>query len=114
MKTMKILYAAVALAVLATPARSQRLPDTQSPFQGRWDIVLTNADGTTSPRWMDYVEGRDPLIRIQPAGGSVHPAYDVNVDGPSITLVMNKASDKGPANYKDAFSLDFLPAPPVK
>jgi len=24
------------------------------------------------------------------------------------------ASDKGPANYKDAFSLEFLPAPPVK
>lgn len=24
------------------------------------------------------------------------------------------ASDKGPANYKDAFSLDFLPSPPVK
>jgi hypothetical protein len=101
MKTIKILYVAAALAILVTPARPQRLPDTQSPFQGRWDIVLTNPDGTTSPRWMDYVEGRDPLIRIQPAGGSVHAAYDVNVDGPSITLVMNKASDKGPATTWD-------------
>jgi hypothetical protein len=24
------------------------------------------------------------------------------------------ASDKGPANYKDAFTLEFLPNPPVK
>lgn len=50
---------------------------------------------------MDYVEGRDPLIRIQPRGGSVHPAYDVNVDGPSITLVMEKANDKRPATTWD-------------
>jgi hypothetical protein len=50
---------------------------------------------------MDYVESRDPLIRIQPAGGSVHAAYDVNVDGPHITLVMDKATDKRPATTWD-------------
>ncbi len=72
-----------------------------SPYQGRWDLVLTAPDGTTSPRWMDYVEGRDPLIRIQPRGGSGHPAYDVNVDGPSITLVLDKANDKRPATTWD-------------
>jgi hypothetical protein len=95
---MKIICAAVIVAALGY---SQRLPDTNSPFQGRWDIVLTMPDGSTSPRWMDYVEGREPLIRIQPAGGSVHPAYDVNVDGPHITLTMNKASDKSPATLWD-------------
>ena len=98
---MRYLSVAVILAALLTPGRSQRLPDTQSPFQGRWDLVLTAPDGSTSPRWMDYVEGRDPLIRIQPRGGSVHPAYDVNVDGPSITLVMEKANDKRPATTWD-------------
>jgi Domain of Unknown Function (DUF1080) len=87
--------------MLSGLAIAQRLPETASPFQGRWDIVLTMADGSPSPRWMDYVEGRDPLIRIQPSGGSVHPAYDVNVDGAHITLTMNKASDKRPATTWD-------------
>ncbi len=89
---MKIVCVAVIIGVLVGPGRSQRLPEMTSPFQGRWDMVLTAPDGSTSPRWMDYVEGRDPLIRIQPRGGSVHPAYDVNVDGPHITLVMDKAN----------------------
>ncbi len=98
---MRKLSVAVILAALSVPARPQRLPDMPSPYQGRWDLVLTAPDGTTSPRWMDYVEGRDPLIRIQPRGGSVHPAYDINVDGPSITLVMEKANDKRPATTWD-------------
>src|SRR5580698_8287370 len=87
----------VAATVLLIPAFSQPLPTTTSPFQGRWDLVLTAPDGSTSPRWMDYVESRDPLIRIQPRGGSVHPAYDVNVDGSHITLTMDKPTDKRPA-----------------
>lgn len=84
-------------AMVASIGWAQRLPDTVSPFQGRWDLVLTMPDGTTSPRWMDYVEARDPLIRIQPRGGSVHAAYDVNVDGNNITLIMDKATAKNPA-----------------
>src|SRR5260370_31193037 len=79
----------------------QQLPSTTSPFQGRWDLVLTAPDGSASPRWMDYVEGRDPLIRIQPRGGSVHPAYDVDVDGPRIKLTLDKANDKRPATTWD-------------
>jgi hypothetical protein len=101
MKKIPIICAAAIVAMLAGPGRSQRLPDTVSQFQGRWDMVLTMPDGSTSPRWMDYVEGRDPLIRIQPRGGSVHPAYDVDVDGPHITLVMEKARDKRPATTWD-------------
>jgi hypothetical protein len=92
-----ILFATAMIAVLVNPGRSQRLPDTTSPFQGRWDIVLTMPDGSTQPRWMDYVEGRDPLVRIQPRGGSVHSAYDVDVDGPHIQFVVDKATDKRPA-----------------
>jgi hypothetical protein len=80
---------------------TQPLPTTNSPFEGRWDLVLTMPDGTTSPRWMDYVQGREPLIRIQPRGGSVHAAYEVNVDGPHITLVMEKATGKRPATTWD-------------
>src|SRR5271163_504583 len=98
---MKIFWAAAIAAVLISRIHSQRLPETISPFQGRWDLVLTMPDGSTSPRWMDYVERRDPLIRIQPRGGSVHPAYDVDVDGPHITLVMDKANDKRPATTWD-------------
>ena len=94
---MKIFCVVAMMAVFVGSGRSQRLPDTVSQFQGRWDMVLTKPDGSTSPRWMDYVEGRDPLIRIQPQGGSVHPAYDVDVDGPHITLTMEKASGKRPA-----------------
>jgi 3-keto-disaccharide hydrolase len=91
---MRTLSVAVLLSGLAL---AQRLPEITSPYQGRWDLVLTMPDGSTSPRWMDYVEGRDPLIRIQPRGGSVHAAYDVQVDGPSVTLVMDKATAKNPA-----------------
>jgi hypothetical protein len=98
---MRILSVAVLFAVFLIPGHSQPLPSTSSPFEGRWDMVLTMPDGSTSPRWMDYVEGRDPLIRIQPRGGSVHPAYDVNVDGTHITLVMDKANDKRPATTWD-------------
>ncbi len=98
---MKIVCVALMIAVFVGPGRSQRLPEMTSPFQGRWDLVLTAPDGSTSPRWMDYVESRDPLIRIQPRGGSVHPAYDVNVDGPHITLVMDKATAKHAATTWD-------------
>jgi len=101
MKKTRILSVAAIFAGFLIPGQSQRLPDTTSPFQGRWDLVLTMPDGTTSPRWMDYVETRDPLIRIQPRGGSVHPAYDVNVDGTHITLVMEKANDKHGATTWD-------------
>src|ERR1700733_10494867 len=94
MEKMTRAWFALMIAVCVGTGRSQRLPEMTSPFQGRWDLVLTAPDGSTSPRWMDYVEGRDPLIRIQPRGGSVHPAYDVNVDGPHITLVMDKATGK--------------------
>ena len=98
---MRILSVAVLFAAFLMPGHAQPLPTMVSAFEGRWDMVLTMPDGSTSPRWMDYVEGRDPLIRIQPAGGSVHPAYDVNVDGPHVTLVMNKATDKRPATTWD-------------
>src|SRR5580704_429858 len=94
---MKIVCVALIIGVFVGPGRSQRLPEMTSPFQGRWDLVLTAPDGSTSPRLMDYVEGRDPLIRIQPRGGSVHPAYDVDVDGPHVTLTLDKATDKRPA-----------------
>jgi hypothetical protein len=96
---MKLYFALFAASAIGMSA--QALPNMTSPFTGRWDLVLTAADGTTSPRWMDYVEGRDPLIRIQPGGGSVHPAYDVNVDGTHITLTMDKANDKRPATTWD-------------
>jgi hypothetical protein len=89
------------LAAVMIPLQAQPLPTVVSPFEGRWDMVLTAADGSSSPRWMDYVEGRDPLIRIQPRGGSVHPAYDVDVDGPHITLVMDKGNDKRPKTTWD-------------
>ena len=94
---MRILSGVVLFAVLSVPGWPQILPVTFSPFEGRWDMVLTNPDGSTSPRWMDYVQGRDPLIRVQPAGGSVHPAYDMNVDGNHIILVVSKAAGERPA-----------------
>lgn len=64
-------------------------------------MVLTMPDGTTQPRWMDYVESRDPLIRIQPRGGSVHPAYDVDVDGTHVKFIVDKPTDKRPATTWD-------------
>jgi hypothetical protein len=94
---MKKLFAAALFAAFLIPVQAQLLSNIVSPYEGRWDMVLTMPDGSTSPRWMDYKEGRDPLIRIQPAGGSVRPATDADVDGPHITLVLSKATDKRPA-----------------
>ncbi len=96
---MKLSFAIFAASAIGLSA--QGLPSTTSPFEGRWDIVLTMPDGSTSPRWMDFVQGRDPLIRIQPGGGSVHPAYDVDVDGPHLTLTMEKGNDKRPPTKWD-------------
>jgi hypothetical protein len=97
MTKIKILGASAAFALLLTPGRSQRLPEITSPFQGRWDMVVTAPDGSTSPRWMDFVEGRDPLIRVQPKGGSVHPVYDPDVDGTHLKFIVDKPTAKRPA-----------------
>ncbi|HLX44302.1 MAG TPA: DUF1080 domain-containing protein [Bryobacteraceae bacterium] len=97
---MRILPVAALLAVLSLPTRSQLLENI-NPFQGRWDLVVTMPDGSSSPRWMDYLERRDPLIRVQPQGGSVHPAYDPNVDGPHISMIVEKATDAHPATIWD-------------
>jgi hypothetical protein len=95
---MKIVFAAAMVAALGW---SQRLPDIKSVYEGRWDLVLTMPDGSTQPRWMDYVQGREPLVRVQPRGGSVHPVYDIDVDGPHITFTVDKATDKRPATKWD-------------
>jgi hypothetical protein len=89
------------LAAASVSGPAQLLPEMTSAYQGRWDLVVTLPDGSTSPRWMDYLERRDPLIRIQPQGGSVHPAYDPNVDGPHISMIVEKATSAHPATTWD-------------
>ena len=61
----------LALAVLL-PALSKK---ADNPFLGRWDLDVT-ADNSAYPGWMEVTE-QDGVVkaRIQPRGGSVHPAY---------------------------------------
>jgi hypothetical protein len=68
-----------------------------SPFAGRWDMTVT-ANGETYPDWMELVEKNGaPQVRVQPRGGSVHPASDVKLDGSHLTLTMSPATAKQPA-----------------
>ncbi len=68
-----------------------------NPFAGRWDIDITSPRGVY-PDWMELVEKDGKTeVRVQPRGGSVHPAADVKVDGSKLTLTMNPAHGDSPA-----------------
>ena len=85
--------ALVAGGLLLYPALSKKA----NPFAGRWDITITTPNGNY-PDWMEYtVEGGQPKVRVQPRGGSVHPASDVKLKGDRLSLVMSRASENRPA-----------------
>lgn len=68
----------------------------ETPFLGRWDIVVTGAK-ETYPDWMEVVTKDDkPQVRVQPRTGSVHPVTNVDLDGPHMTLTLSAANQRGP------------------
>ena len=73
------------------------LPQTGAgPFLGRWDITITNPN-VSYPDWMEVVEKDGQLsARVQPRGGSVHPAAGVKVDGSHLLVTVLAATAHGP------------------
>jgi hypothetical protein len=65
-------------------------------FLGRWDVTVTTANGSY-PDWMEVTEKDGKLAaRVQPRGGSVHPAAAVKVDGSHLIVTVSAAATRAP------------------
>jgi len=65
-----------------------------SPFAGRWDF--NTAPGQAN--WLGVAEKDGSLeIRFQPTGGHVRKIADFKLEGPHLTLNIDRATDKNPA-----------------
>jgi hypothetical protein len=62
-----------------------------SPFVGRWDFNLTEANGKAAASWLGITaKGSDLAIMYQPTGGHVIPATDYKLDGSHLNLNLGK------------------------
>jgi len=73
------------------------LPQTGAgPFLGRWDITITTPN-VSYPDWMEVSEKDGQLsARVQPRGGSVHPAAGVKLEGSHLLVTVSAATADGP------------------
>ena len=77
----------------ATTAFAQK-----SPFVGRWDLVLTPANGNPYPQWMEITETDGKLEgRAQPRGGAWKPLVAAKVENSHLILTISAATDRVPA-----------------
>ena len=80
-----------AAAALSLPALAQ----SGNPFLGRWDLTLTNANGSW-PQWMEVVDNAGKVDgRIQPRGGAVRQMVAAKVEGGHL-LITVQAAGRGP------------------
>ena len=91
-------FAGLVLAcALAVPA----LPQTSSPFVGRWDFNVTTPAGQRA-NWLGITEHGDKLdIWFQPTGGHVFQLKDFHVDGSHLSFTASPASNHRPATTWD-------------
>jgi hypothetical protein len=76
-----------AAAALSLPALAQ----SGNPFLGRWDLTLTNANGSW-PQWMEVVDNAGKVDgRIQPRGGAVRPMVAAKVEGGHLLITVQAA-----------------------
>jgi hypothetical protein len=88
-----ILAVAILIPVLAQKSKN--------PFAGRWDITITTSK-ESYPDWMELADESGTLaVRIQPRGGSVHPAAAVKMDGSHLLIAVSAASSRGPETSWD-------------
>src|SRR5258708_17873209 len=85
------------LLILATaaliPMAAQK---SKNPFAGRCDITTTAHKGSYRD-WMELAdENGTPAVRIQPRGGSVHPAAAVKMDGSHLLITVSAATARAP------------------
>src|SRR5271156_4682318 len=84
------------LIVFGIVALVPALPQKADSFAGRWDITVSTSD-STYPDWMELVEkDSGPEVRVQPRGGSVHPATNVKEDGSHLTLTFTPGTANRP------------------
>jgi hypothetical protein len=66
------------------------------PFIGRWDITVSTPSGSY-PDWMEVVDKGGALsARVQPRGGSVHPAAGVKLEGSHLLVTVSAATARAP------------------
>src|SRR5579884_1545875 len=96
---MRILGALLAAALVSSVAVLMQAAG--NPFAGRWDITISTSRGSY-PDWMELVEnGGQPAVRVQPRGGSVHPASAVRMEGSHLIVTVSPASARGPETVWD-------------
>ena len=78
--------------------------DAIDGFLGRWDITVTTPNGSY-PDWMEVtMNGGKLAARVQPRGGSVHPAADVKMEAGHLLVTVSAATARGPAVTWDVTS----------
>jgi hypothetical protein len=66
-------------------------------FLGRWDLNLTQADGSSYPQWMELSEKDGKLEgRLQPRGGPWRPMMGAKVESGKLIVAIS-AAGRGPA-----------------
>ena len=67
-----------------------------NPFLGRWDVTITTPNGSY-PDWIEVTEANGALAaRVQPRGGSVHPAAAVKMEGSHLLVTVSAATARRP------------------
>src|SRR4051812_36255381 len=94
---MKKFYLPIIMVALAATAFAQK-----NPFVGRWDLVLTPANGNPYPQWMEITENAGKLEgRYQPRGGAWKTLIAAKVDNAHLVLQLTDAAQKGGATTWD-------------
>ena len=98
---MKKFFLPTLLVALAATASAQK-----NPFVGRWDLVVTPANGNPYPQWMEITETDGKLEgRYQPRGGAWRVLNAAKIDNSHLILTLTAATDRAPA-----MSWDFTSA----
>ncbi|HEX4167722.1 MAG TPA: DUF1080 domain-containing protein [Bryobacteraceae bacterium] len=80
------------LVVLTAFLLPALLPAANSPFVGRWDFNVTEANGKPAANWLGIKDKGDGLdIWFQPTGGHVFQVTNYKVNGSHLTLTMPHA-----------------------
>ena len=86
------------LGTQATTAFAQK-----NPFVGRWDLIVTPANGNPYPQWMEITETNGKLEgRFQPRGGAWKPFIAAKSDNAHVILTLTDATQKAGANYANS------------
>jgi hypothetical protein len=78
------------VCLLAASSLAPRVATCATPFDGRWNIVVTPAGSSVNvyPDWMEVgAKNGAPTVRIQPRTGSAFYAKEVKVEGSHLKVL---------------------------